>query len=172
MKKIFKNCLLMSALLMASQHLFAQDNPSRQPSEIGRPVTGEGYFAFYEGHNAQGTCDLLYGAFANVNLNLTSTHPGSNDRISSVALVGPISDQKLWIADNSSGNVNDDYATITVTGTLPAGTRVVIPSFQIGAAPGVFYNQNGCTVTLVYYPDFPSPNLDGKVSRIGRTQYN
>lgn len=171
MKKIFKNCLLIT-LLAASQTLFAQDNPSRQPSEIGRPVSGEGYFAFYENHNAQGTCDFLYGAFANVNLNLTKTHPTSNDRISSVALVGPISDQKLWIADNSNGNVNDDYATITVTGTLPAGTRVVIPSFQIGAAPGVFYNQNGCTVTLVYYPDFSNPNLDGKVSRIGRTQYN
>ncbi|WP_406826605.1 hypothetical protein [Pedobacter sp. KACC 23697] len=61
---------------------------------------------------------------------------------------------------------------ITVTGTLPAGTKVVIPSFQIGAAPCVFYNQNGCKVTLVYYPDFPNPNLDGKISRVGRTQYN
>jgi len=169
MRKIFKLCVLLT-FLTVSQNLLAQDSPLRQPSELPRPQTGEGYFAFYEGNNAQGTCDFLYGANANVNLNLTNTHPTSNDRIRSVVVVGPMSDNKLFIADNSSGSTGDDWATVTVQGTLPAGTRVVIPSFQIGAAPGVFYSANGCTVTLVYYPDFSNPNLDGKVSRIGRTQ--
>lgn len=165
--KIYKTLFLL-AFLMISKSMFAQVVGVRQPIFPNvTPTVGEGYLAFYNNWNASGDIVLTYGNHANYPVNLKTTSPsGANDEIKSVVVVGPLTNATWVLFDNPSGQLDDDYAVITVNGSIPAGTSVTIPSLDIGAAPGVFYNDGaGNTVTETFYHH---NGLDGKVSRISR----
>jgi len=164
---LFKTCLLF-ALLTCSKALFAQDNPTMQPTTHNgqavnvRPSAGQGYIAFNQG----GTCILLYGVSATTSLNLKKCDPGDpNDKINTAIIVGPYNGT-VYIWDNPDGQQDDDYMQITAT-NVPAGARITINTFNSGGAAPVVWYDNGAG-GKVQSKTFYHNGLNGKVSRISR----
>jgi hypothetical protein len=170
--KIYKT-LLFAGLLFASKSISAQVVTGQwqpvAPNDVQplSPLPQEGLFGFYQEWNGTGNLVLTYGNHSTKALNLKKTTPsGANDRIKSMVLQGPLSNTQIVVFDNPDGQTDDDYAVIKVEGTLPPGIRVVIPSFDIGAAPGVFWDGGNGNRVVEYF--HYHNGLDGKISHISR----